>query len=129
MAMSGYVVHGVEGDSSGLCRSYAADSRCTCGGEGGNLARYFPPWTVIREQWSAMTHLSISGVAIDTLLFSRTGSLLFHLYRIISRLSGGRTCDNYMHFWRCWIQQRYVGDIADTPKNLRQRTSVRICGA
>ena len=33
--MSGYVVHGVEGDSSGLCRSYATDSRCTSGGEGG----------------------------------------------------------------------------------------------
>ena len=29
-----------------------------------NLARYFPPWTVAVEQWSAMTHVSISGVAI-----------------------------------------------------------------
>ena len=50
-----------------------------------NLARYFPPWTVTRKQWSVMTHLAISGVAIDTLLFSRIGSLLFHRYRIISR--------------------------------------------
>ena len=50
-----------------------------------NLARYFPPWTVTREQWSAMTMPSISGVAIDTLLFSRVGSPLFHRYRIISR--------------------------------------------
>ena len=50
-----------------------------------NVARYFPPWTVTREQWSSMTHASISGVAIDTLLFSRIGSPLFHVYRIISR--------------------------------------------
>ena len=35
-----------------------------------NLARYFPPWTVKRSQWSEMTRPAISGVAIDTLLFS-----------------------------------------------------------
>ena len=50
-----------------------------------NLARFFPPWTVTREQWSAMNMPSISGVLIDTLLISRVGSLLFHRYRIISR--------------------------------------------
>ena len=50
-----------------------------------NLACYFPPWTVTREHWSAMTMPSISGVAIDTLLFSCVGSPLFHRYRIISR--------------------------------------------
>ena len=32
-----------------------------------------------------MTHASISGLAIDTLLFSCIGSPLFHVYRIISR--------------------------------------------
>ena len=31
-----------------------------------NLARYFPPWTVTRGQWSEMTRPSISGVVIDT---------------------------------------------------------------
>ena len=50
-----------------------------------NLACYFTPWTVTREQWSAMTQPTISGVAIDTLLFSRIGSPLFHRYRIINR--------------------------------------------
>ena len=50
-----------------------------------NLARYFPPWTVTRGQWSEMTRPSISGVAIDTLLFSWIGVPLFHRYRIISR--------------------------------------------
>ena len=50
-----------------------------------NLARYFPPWTVVRSQWSEMTRPAISGVAIDTLLFSRIGVSLFHRYRIVSR--------------------------------------------
>ena len=50
-----------------------------------NLAGYFPPWTVTREQWSEMTRPTISGMAIDALLFSRIGVPLFHRYRIISR--------------------------------------------
>ena len=50
-----------------------------------NLARHFPPWTVTRSQWSEMTRPAISGVAIDTLLFSRIGVPLFHRYRIVSR--------------------------------------------
>ena len=50
-----------------------------------NLARYFPLWTVTREQWSEMTQPTLSGVAIDTLLFSCIGSPLFHHYRIINR--------------------------------------------
>ena len=50
-----------------------------------NLARFFPPWTVTREQWADMMMPSISGVAIDMLLFSHIGSPLCHRYRIISR--------------------------------------------
>ena len=50
-----------------------------------NLAKYFPAWTVTREQWSDMLMPGISGVAIDTLLFSRVGSPLCHRYRLISR--------------------------------------------
>ena len=49
-----------------------------------NLARFFPPWTVTREQWADMMIPSISVVAIATLLFSRIGSPLCHHYRIIS---------------------------------------------
>ena len=30
-----------------------------------NLARWFLPWTVTREQWSSMTRPAISGVAVD----------------------------------------------------------------
>ena len=50
-----------------------------------NLARWFPPWTVTREQWTSMTQLAISGVAVDTLLFSGIGVPLFYRYRVISR--------------------------------------------
>ena len=50
-----------------------------------NLARWFPPWTVTREQWTSMTQPAISGVVVDTLLFSRIGVPLFHRYRVISR--------------------------------------------
>ena len=46
-----------------------------------NLARWFPPWTVTWEQWTSMTRPAISGVAVDTLLFSRIGVPLFHRYR------------------------------------------------
>ena len=50
-----------------------------------NLARWFPPWTVTREQWTNMTRPAISGGAVDTLLFSRIGVPLFHRYRVVNR--------------------------------------------
>ena len=50
-----------------------------------NLAKYFPAYTVTRDQWTDMLMPSISGVAIDTLLFSRISSPLCHRYRLISR--------------------------------------------
>ena len=51
----------------------------------GNLARWFPPWTVTREQWHNMSRPSVSGIAIDTFLFSRIGMSLFHRYRVFDR--------------------------------------------
>ena len=51
----------------------------------GNLARWFPPWTVTREQWHNMNRPSVSGIAIDTFLFSRIGMSLFHRYRVFDR--------------------------------------------
>ena len=67
-----------------------------------NLGRYFPPWTVTREQWSTITHPSISGVAIDTLLFSRIGSPLFHCYRIISRTG------THAAFWGTYMRRLHA---------------------
>ena len=52
----------------------------------GNLARWFPPWTVTREQWHSMSRPSVCGIAIDTFLFSRIGMPLFHRYRIFDGL-------------------------------------------
>ena len=49
-----------------------------------NLTKYFPAWTVTRDQWSKMLMSCVSGVAIDTLLFSRVGSPLCHRYRLIT---------------------------------------------
>ena len=54
----------------------------------GNLARWFPPWTVTREQWHSMSRPSVSGIAIDTFLFSRIGMPLFHRYRVFDCLGG-----------------------------------------
>ena len=54
----------------------------------GKLARWFPPWTVTREQWHSMSRSSVSGIAIDTFLFSRIGMLLFHRYRVFDRQGG-----------------------------------------
>ena len=50
-----------------------------------NLARWFPPCTVTRKQWHSMTRPIISGIAVDTLLFSHVGVPLFHLYRVFDR--------------------------------------------
>ena len=50
-----------------------------------NLARWFPPWTVTREQWHIMSRPAISRIAVDILLFSRIGVPLFHLYRVFDR--------------------------------------------
>ena len=71
-----------------------------------NLARLFPPWTVTREQWADLIMPSISGVAIDTLLFSRIGSPLCHRYRIISRTgSHAAFRGTYMHRLRAFLEE------------------------
>ena len=49
-----------------------------------NLAHWFPPWTVSREQWTIILRSSVSGAAVDTLLLSRIGVPLFHRYRVFS---------------------------------------------
>ena len=48
----------------------------------GNLAQWFPPWTVTREQWHSMSRPSVSGIAI---VWDHT------------RLSGDRICPDCSH--------------------------------
>ena len=71
-----------------------------------NLAKYFPAWTVTRDQWSDMLMPCISGVAIDTLLFSRVGSPLCHRYRLISRTgSHAAFRSTYLSRLRAFIEE------------------------
>ena len=50
-----------------------------------NLARWFPPWTVSRENWNIALWSSVSGVSTDALLISRVGAQLMHRYRVFAR--------------------------------------------
>ena len=81
MALPSYVVYGMEGDCIDHMRR---THKVPLSVKAANLAKYFPAWTVTRDQWSKMLMPCISGVAIDTLLLSRVGSPLCHRYRLIS---------------------------------------------
>ena len=75
-----------------------------------NLAKYFPAWTVTREQWSDMFMPCISDVAIDTLLFSRVGSPLCHQYRLISHTgSHAAFRGTYIRRLQTFIEDSTVG--------------------
>ena len=67
-----------------------------------NLAKYFPAWTVTRDQWSKMLMPCVSGVAIDTLLFSRVGSPLCHRCRLISH-TGSHAAFRGTYLKRLWL--------------------------
>ena len=82
-----------------------------------NLVRFFPPWTATREQWAYMMMPSISGVAIDTLLFSRIGSPLCHRYRIISRTGSHAACVVCVPSWWSRTPRWCDGSIASLPRN------------
>ena len=67
-----------------------------------NLAKYIPAWTVTRDQWSEMLMPCISGVAIDTPLFSLVGSPLCHRYRLISRTG------SHADFWGTYLKRLWT---------------------
>ena len=71
-----------------------------------NLAKYLPAWTVTRDQWSKMLMPCVSGVAIDTLLFSCVGSPLCHRYRLISHTgSHAAFRGTYLRHLRLFIEE------------------------
>ena len=73
-----------------------------------NLAKYFPACTVTRDQWADMLMPSISGVAIDMLLFSRVDSPLCHRYRLISRTgSHAAFRGTYLHRLQAFIEESF----------------------
>ena len=92
-----------------------------------NLAKYFPAWTVSRDQWSKMLMPCVSGVAIDTLLFSRVGSPLCHRYRLISR-TGSHAAFRGTYLKRLWsfIEESDSAGRRQAPRRLTQDVSARI---
>ena len=92
-----------------------------------NLARFFPPWTVTREQWADMMMPSISGVAIDTLLFSHIGSPLCHRYRIISQ-TGSHTAfrGTYLCRLRVFLEESDSAVVRRLHHQLAQELAARI---
>ena len=57
-----------------------------------NLARWFPPLTVTREQWSKMMRPAVSGIAVDT---------QSHWNAVVSPVSGHRSSGYAWGFPRC----------------------------
>ena len=87
-----------------------------------NLARWFPPWTMSREQWTTILRSSISGVAVDTILFSRIGVPLLHRYRVFSHAGTHVAfCGTYMAHVRAFIEE---SDIACLRSRNRRRARV-----
>ena len=64
-----------------------------------NLARWFPPW-------SSMSRPAVSGIAVDTLLFSRIVMPLFHRYRVINRAgTHGAFRGSYMRRMHAFLEE------------------------
>ena len=91
-----------------------------------NLAKYFPAWTVSRVEWSKMLMPCVSGVAIDTLLFSRVGSPLCHRYRLISH-TGSHTAFRGTYLKRLWsfIEEMDSAGRRQGPRGLSRRVSAK----
>ena len=128
VALPGYVVHSVEGDCSGLYCSYMRRiHKVPLSMKAANLARFFPPWTVTREQWADMMMPSISGVAIDTLLLSRLGSPLCHRYQIISRTgSHAAFRGTYLRRLRVFLEESDSALVCRLHQQLAQELAARI---
>ena len=92
-----------------------------------NLAKYFPAWTISRVEWSKMLMPCVSGVAIDTLLFSRVSSSLCHHYRLISR-TGSHPAFRGTYLRRLWsfIEDRDAAGGRQGPRGLDRRVSARM---
>ena len=85
MALPRWLVSGLEGDIPRLCGPHAQSAQYSYFSEGGEPGSMVPT-IVTREQWHSMSRPSVSGIAIDTFLFSRIGTPLFHRYHVFDRL-------------------------------------------
>ena len=92
-----------------------------------NLSKFFPAWTVTRKQWADMMMPSISGVAIDTLLFSRIGSPLCHRYRLISRTgSHAAFRGTYLRRLRAFLDESDSAVVPRLHRRLAQELASRV---
>ena len=92
-----------------------------------NLAKYFPAWTVTRDQWADMLMPSISGVAIDTLLFSRIGSPLCHRYRLITRTgSHAAFRGTYLRCRRAFLDESDSAVVRQLHRRLAQELAAHV---
>ena len=83
-----------------------------------NLARWFPPRIVTTEQWHSMSRPAISGIAVDTLLFSGIGVSLFHLYQVFDRQgTHGALRGSYMQRMHAFLEE---SDVASLRRRHRQ---------
>ena len=88
-----------------------------------NLAKYFPAWTVTRDQWADMLMPCISGVAIDMLLFSCVGSPLCHRSWLISHAAFWGT---YLRRLRAFIEESYSAVGRRLHRRLAQDLTARV---
>ena len=123
VALSGYVVHGVEGDCSGLFDHMRRVHKVPMSVKAANLAL----WTVTREQWTDMMMPSISWVAIDTLLFSHIGPPLCHRYRIISRKRSHTAFRGmYLHRLRVFLEESDPAVVHRLYRQFAQELAARV---
>ena len=81
MAMPSLMVYDLEGNFTGLRGPHEKSTQNSLFCDSGK----FPPWTVTREQWRSVNRPSVSGIAVDTFLFSSIGVPLFHQYHVYDR--------------------------------------------
>ena len=88
-----------------------------------NLACWFPPWTVTWKQWSSMTRPAASGIAVNTLLFSRRCCCFTGIGSSIVRVRMGfsvvRICSGYVISWRSRTRRQYENVTVDMLGRLR----------
>ena len=92
----------------------------------GNLAQWFRPWTVTREQWHSMSRPSVSGIAIDTFLFSRIGVPLFHRYRVFDQ-QGSHPAFRGMYMPKVFDFLRRMSNRYVAVTDVVQKNSPQVC--
>ena len=84
MAVSGVLVHGVEGHATRLHGTSPAHD-VPWDIKSASLEKFVTPWTVRRQVWSDSLEANHSGISTDMLLFSDINVSPAHHYRVPNR--------------------------------------------